>query len=498
MRDEQRVCLLTAADMDLADLLKDDGARVPAAAAQIAVAELACDSRAVSPGAVFFALPGSELDGARFAGDAVAAGARAVVAGEDADIADGLGVPVIRVADPRRALALAASRHYGRQPQAVAAVTGTSGKTSVVTFLRQIWATAGLASASIGTVGVVAPGAADYGGLTTPDAICLHETLARLADDGVTHAAMEASSHGIEQRRLDGVRLTAAAFTNLSRDHLDYHGTMEAYLAAKLRLFDTVLPDEGTVVVDADEETAVPAADVARARGLKLLSVGRAGSDIRLERVETARLRQTLLVDFGEGRVEVALPMAGVFQVSNALVAAGLAVACGLPAGDAVSAISSLTGAEGRLQPATDNGKGASVFIDYAHKPGAIRSTLASLRPFTTGKLIVIIGAGGDRDPGKREMMGAAAAEAADVVIVTDDNPRSEDPAAIRRALLRGAPQATEIGDRGEAIRTAIAMMGKGDVLVIAGKGHEPGQIVGDVVHPFSDIEEARAALGET
>ncbi|MCC0017068.1 MAG: UDP-N-acetylmuramoyl-L-alanyl-D-glutamate--2,6-diaminopimelate ligase [Rhodobiaceae bacterium] len=462
-----------------------------------AVSCLVLDSRKAAPGCVFFALPGVAADGAKFAAAAVAAGAVAVVAGTDANIDQAaLGeATLVHVGDARRAVALAAARFSGRQPETMAAVTGTSGKTSIVTFLRQIWAAGGYSAASIGTVGVVAPGIADYGSLTTPDPIALHETLAKLADLGVTHAAMEASSHGIEQRRLDGVRLKAAGFTNLSRDHLDYHPTMEAYLAAKLRLFETLLPDEGIAVIDADEATAVPVGQAARARGLKLLTVGRAGDTIRLERVETARLAQHLTVDCGDGRFEVTLPMAGVFQVSNALVAAGLAIATGMAPRAAVEAIGFLTGAEGRLQPATDSGKGASVFIDYAHKPGAIRSTLDSLRPFTTGRLIAVIGAGGDRDPGKRELMGQAAAEMADVVIVTDDNPRSEDPAEIRKAVLKGAPQALEIGDRREAIHAAIAMMEKGDVVIIAGKGHETGQLVAGVMHPFSDLETAREAL---
>ncbi|MFN0264298.1 UDP-N-acetylmuramoyl-L-alanyl-D-glutamate--2,6-diaminopimelate ligase [Tepidamorphus sp. 3E244] len=461
------------------------------------ITALALDSRKARAGSAFFALPGVAVDGARFAGAAVQAGAAAVIAGREAELDESVlgDATIVRVDDPRRVTALAAARFAGRQPETMAAVTGTSGKTSIVTFLRQLWAAGGHNAASIGTVGIVAPGISDYGSLTTPDSITLHETLASLAGQGVTHAAMEASSHGIEQRRLDGVKLKAAAFTNLSRDHLDYHPTMEDYLAAKLRLVDTLLPDDGIVVVDADEPTAEPAAKAARDRGLKLLTVGRAGDAIRLERVETARLSQTLTVDCGDGRVEVTLPMAGVFQVSNALVSAGLAIATGMSPRAAVEAIATLEGAEGRLQPAAAEGKGASVFIDYAHKPGAIRSTLQSLRPFTTGKLIAVIGAGGDRDPGKRELMGEAAAEMADVVIVTDDNPRSEDPAEIRKAVLKGAPNATEIGDRREAIHAAIAMMEKGDVVIIAGKGHENGQLVAGVMHPFSDLETARDAL---
>ena len=479
--------------MVLDALLADsDASEMPAG---IAVSGLSADSRQIAPGWVFFALAGSRAKGADYAGDAVSRGAVAIVAEPDAALGGMADVPVIRVADARRALALAASRFHPRQPDTIAAVTGTSGKTSVVTFLRQIWTFNGLQAASIGTVGVVAPGMADHGGLTTPDPVALHKTLDELAGGGVSHAAMEASSHGIEQRRLDGVRLSAAAFLNLSRDHLDYHNDMESYLAAKLRLFDTLLPDSGTVVVDAGEPTAEPAAGIARSRGQTLMTVGRGGDALRLERVETERLRQILTVDFGSGRQEVSLNMAGSFQVSNALVAAGLAMATGVPAADAVAALPQLAGAEGRLQPVAEAGRGASVFVDYAHKPEALRITLSALRPFVTGKLIVVIGAGGDRDSGKRRLMGQAASDEADVVIVTDDNPRSEDPALIRRAVLEGAPEATEIGDRGEAIHEAVRLMGPGDAVVIAGKGHETGQTVGDTVLPFSDFDAARDAL---
>jgi UDP-N-acetylmuramoyl-L-alanyl-D-glutamate--2,6-diaminopimelate ligase len=479
--------------MLLNELLRECGAdSVPS---DVSVMAISADSRAVAPGAAFFALAGSHAKGADFASDAVTRGAVAIIAGLDASLPSSLSVPVIRLSDPRRALALAASRLHPGQPAKMAAVTGTSGKTSVVTFLRQIWAANGLAAASIGTIGIVAPGKADYGSLTTPDPVALHKNLASLAADGVTHAAMEASSHGIEQRRLDGVRLTAAAFLNLSRDHLDYHPDMESYLAAKLRLLDTLLPETGTVVIDAGEPTAAPAGDVARARGQTLMTVGRGGDTLRLERVETERLRQILTVDFGAGREEVVLNMAGSFQVSNALVAAGLAVATGLKPADAIRALPQLIGAEGRLQPVETSGPGASVFVDYAHKPEALRITLAAIRPFVTGKLIVVIGAGGDRDPGKRPLMGQAATAEADIVIVTDDNPRSEDPQVIRKAVLDGAPGALEIPDRAEAIGKAISRMGSGDAVVIAGKGHETGQIVGDTILPFSDFDAARAAL---
>lgn len=464
------------------------------AAAEIGISGITSDSRLVKPGCLFAALHGSRSDGAAFAADAVAAGAVAIVAAHEARIGD-LAVPVVKTADPRRTLSLTAARFYGRQPETMVAVTGTAGKTSVAAFTRQIWRNAGLSAASIGTTGVEAPGRNDYGSLTTPDPVELHRLLAELADDGVTHAAMEASSHGLDQRRLDGVRLSAGAFTNLGRDHMDYHPDMADYHRAKLRLFDTLLPKGAPAVIFADDEWSKRTEDAARAAGLDVLTVGRNGSFITMKRVEHERHRQRAEVAIGGDIIEFILPLAGDFQIANALVAAGLAIATGTEAQMAIAALETLEGAPGRLDLAGTTSDGAPVYVDYAHKPDALRNVLQSVRPFTTGRVIVVFGCGGDRDAGKRPIMGEIAAELADIVIVTDDNPRSEVPETIRAAILTASPGALEIGDRREAIRYAVSLLGAGDTLIVAGKGHEPGQTVGSETHPFSDHEEVRAAL---
>jgi len=455
---------------------------------------LTADSRAVRPGMLFAALPGTKSDGARFIPQAVEAGAAAILMGEQA-LPGELSIPVIRVGDPRHTLALIAARFYARQPRTVAAVTGTNGKTSVSVFLRQIWERAGYKAASLGTIGLVSPGGAVTGTLTTPDPIQLHEIMADLAGDDVTHLALEASSHGLEQRRLDGVRFAAAGFTNLSRDHLDYHLTLQEYLRAKLRLFDTLLPKGAAAVTDADQAEAAAVQKIAKERELDYFSVGRNGETLKILSVTRMHDGVRLLIEaFGEKRY-VALPLVGHFQISNALVAACLAIATGVEALKALDALSELKGASGRLELVGAHPTGAQVYVDYAHTPDALSNALRALRPHAKGKLIVIIGAGGDRDPGKRPLMGQAANENSDRVIVTDDNPRSESPAAIRRAVLGGAPDADEIADRRAAIRTAVAALKEGDILLIAGKGHETGQTVGDKVLPFSDQDEARAAL---
>ena len=458
---------------------------------------IASDSRRVRPGFVFFAVPGTKADGLAFIGPAITAGAVAIVAERQPPQAIP-GVAFVLVDDVRRALALAAAALHARQPATIVAITGTSGKTSVAAFCRQIWQRLGHAAASVGTIGIVAPNASVYGSLTTPDPIGLHESLDALAGEGVTHLALEASSHGIEQKRLDGVRLAAAAFTNLSRDHLDYHQTLDAYLAAKLRLFDTLLPSGGTAVVNADSDVAERVVAACRARGLKVATVGRTGVAIRLVDVarEDLAARLSLVVD---GRAMTAsLPLAGDFQVSNALVAAALCIATGDPAEAVLDALATLEGAPGRLELVGRRGA-APVFVDYAHKPDALDNVLATLRPLTRGRLALVIGCGGDRDQGKRPIMGEIASRLADRVIVTDDNPRSEDPRAIRRAILEGTRSGTaeivEIGDRASAIEQAVAALEEGDSLVIAGKGHETGQIVGDKVLPFSDLDCARLAL---
>jgi UDP-N-acetylmuramoyl-L-alanyl-D-glutamate--2,6-diaminopimelate ligase len=390
-----------------------------------------------------------------------------------------------------------ASRFHSRQPESLVAVTGTSGKTSVVAFARQIFEAAGKSAASIGTLGVVSRAWSENGSLTTPDPVALHKMLDRLAGAGVSHAAIEASSHGLDQRRLDGLRLVAAGFTNLGRDHMDYHATVADYLAAKLRLFATILPGDGTAVIDMDGAHGEEVAATATARGQNLLRVGRSGRELRLLEVSAEGFRQRLVIEAFDKRHDVLLPLAGAFQASNALVAAGLAVAAGIEVETALGALDTLVGAPGRIELVGRKANGAMIFVDYAHKPEALETVLQALRPMTGGKLFVVFGAGGDRDPGKRPLMGAAAARLADTVIVTDDNPRSEMPTEIRKAIMTGAPKAIEIGDRGRAIREAIAMLGPGDVLCVAGKGHETGQIVGGLRLEFSDHDVVRDVLVE-
>jgi UDP-N-acetylmuramoyl-L-alanyl-D-glutamate--2,6-diaminopimelate ligase len=466
-------------------------------AADLDIEGLTSDSRQVAPGFVFVAIPGVAADGAKFAASAVAAGAVAVLASDDADLSPIEGqVAIIRSANPRRALALMAADFFGRQPECAVAVTGTSGKTSVVEFTRQIFASVGKQAASVGTIGIVKPDGGRYGSLTTPDPVSLHKTLAELADEGVSHVAFEASSHGLDQHRLDGVKLTAAAFTNLGRDHLDYHADLEDYLNAKLRLFKELLQPGKTAVINADgaEHDRVEAA--ANERGLKVLSVGKAGKDIEVVSIAGDGFAQKLQISNGIETFDVRLPLIGDYQVENALVAAGLAIAAGIAPKKAIEALGTLKGVPGRLEIVGEAG-GGLVVVDYAHKPEALSAALAGVRPFVKGKLVCVFGCGGDRDRGKRSIMGKIACEDADEVIVTDDNPRSEDPASIRAEILSGCPGAREIGDRREAIETAVGTIGPGDVILIAGKGHETGQLVGDTLLPFSDHEVAREAIAK-
>jgi UDP-N-acetylmuramoyl-L-alanyl-D-glutamate--2,6-diaminopimelate ligase len=478
--------------MKLATLFPED---TIGAAADVEVTGIAFDSRKVRPGAVFFAVPGSKADGARFARAAAEAGAVAVAA--EQPIAN---VPAqtifIRVGNVRRALALAAAALYPRQPATIAAVTGTSGKTSVASFTRQIWSALGYAAASVGTIGVTSPKGEVYGSLTTPDPVELHRTLDTLAGEGVTHLALEASSHGLDQHRLDGVRVAAGAFTNLSRDHLDYHPTLEAYLAAKLRLFEALVEPGGTAVIDVDGTYAAQVVMAVARRGLSLMTVGRRGEDIQLVDGSVEGFAQVVTMRHGGIDYRVRLPLVGAFQVENAAVAAGLAIATGSEPGRVFAALEDVKGASGRLELCGTR-RGAPIFVDYAHKPDALAKALDALRPYAPGRLVVVFGCGGDRDKGKRPLMGEIATAKADRVIITDDNPRSEDPAAIRAEILAAAPGAMEIGDRAQAIRAGIAMLDKGDVLLIAGKGHESGQIVGDTVLPFQDQEVVAAALKE-
>ncbi|MBI1384291.1 MAG: UDP-N-acetylmuramoyl-L-alanyl-D-glutamate--2,6-diaminopimelate ligase [Rhizobiales bacterium] len=468
--------------------------------AGIEIAGLTADSRQVKPGWLFVAVPGSKADGARFIPDAIAAGASAVIHGPDAQLPPPPPRPFafIRSKDPRRLLARAAACfHYG-QPEVTVAVTGTSGKSSVADFTRQIFTAAGFEAASLGTLGVARADGTVYGSLTTPDPVTLHRTLADLARDGVTHLAFEASSHGLDQRRLDGVRLTAAGYTNLGHDHLDYHPSIEDYLAAKLRLFDTLLSAGQTAVVCADGARSADVVRAARGNGLAVMTVGIAGADLRLERTRREGFRQHLEVRHAGGLVPVTLDLIGTYQATNALVAAGLAVAAGVDTERAVAAIGGLRGVKGRLEVIGNRNGGVAV-VDYAHKPDALAAALEALRPFVTGRLICVFGCGGDRDRAKRPVMGGISTRLAGVTIVTDDNPRTEEPAAIRSEILAGAPGAIEIGDRGAAIRAGVEMLQPGDVLLIAGKGHETGQIVGDKVLPFSDqdvVAEAIAAMG--
>ncbi|NLS04683.1 UDP-N-acetylmuramoyl-L-alanyl-D-glutamate--2,6-diaminopimelate ligase [Rhizobium sp. P32RR-XVIII] len=457
------------------------------------ISGLSADSRKIEAGMAFVAVAGSKADGASFIADAARQGAALIVSSQPVEAS----VPVLPVKEPRRFLSVAAANFYRKQPETMVAVTGTAGKTSVASFTRQIWTYAGHPAAMIGTTGVVSPTRNQYGSLTTPDPVSLHKLLADLADEGVTHASMEASSHGLDQCRLDGVRLSAAAFTNLGRDHMDYHPTVESYMAAKMRLFDTLLPKGSPAIIFADDAWSEQAIKAAREAGHDVRTVGRKGDYLTLKRVEHFRHKQIAEVHAGDEIFEVDVPLAGDFQVANALVAAALAMSTGVPAKTAMAALEKLQGASGRLELVGHTKDGALAYVDYAHKPDALANVLESVRPFTTGRVIVVFGCGGDRDRGKRPIMGEIACRLADVVIVTDDNPRSEDPATIRAEIMAAAPCATETPDRSKAIYQAVEMMKSGDTLIVAGKGHEEGQTIGSVTLPFSDHAEVREALEE-
>ncbi|WP_224761019.1 UDP-N-acetylmuramoyl-L-alanyl-D-glutamate--2,6-diaminopimelate ligase [Brevundimonas aurantiaca] len=477
--------------LHLSDLLRRDLASDPI------ITGVTADSRKVAPGALFVALPGTTADGRAFIPQALGRRRRRPGAGRYARRRRaGAGDLGRRAPDLRHRRA----RFYGAQPKTCVAVTGTNGKTSVAAFCRQIWAGLGHKSASMGTLGVVGQkGDKTYAltgpGLTSPDAAEAARLMAELAAKDVTHVAVEASSHGIDQRRLDGVALTAAAFTNLTQDHLDYHGTMDAYRAAKLRLFEALLPRGRTAVLNADSDAYSAFAAASIMAGLGVMGVGERGRDLTLIGRQATPEGQRLTLDVqGEVR-DILLPLAGAFQASNALVAAGLCIAAGDRPDAVIGALEGLTGAQGRLQRiGAETGRG-EVYVDYAHTPDGLETVLTALRPHATGRLIVVFGAGGDRDRGKRPLMGEIAARLADVAIVTDDNPRSEDPASIRAQVRTGCPDALEIGDRRAAIEAAIEMMRDGDVVVIAGKGHEQGQIVGGTTHPFDDATVASEAL---
>lgn len=466
------------------------------------IAGLTADSRAVEPGFLFAALPGSEQDGRTYISEAVQRGASAVLAPPGTDLNDGRfdsdGTPIRLITDsnPRRRFALMAARFFDAQPDTIAAVTGTNGKTSVAQFAQQLWTRLGHTAGYMGTLGANAPNMEFDGSLTTPDPVRLHKMLADMAKANVTHLAIEASSHGLHQFRIDGVRLAIAGFTTLSRDHLDYHGSMAAYIAAKIRLFSDVMMAGGVAVLNADSSEFAAFDAACQLRGHKVLSYGRRGSCIQILDVQAEANNQLLdLIALGK-RHRVRLPLAGHFQVSNAMCALGLVLAGGADPVRAVEALEDLVGVPGRLERIGETTSGAPVYVDFAHTPDALETVLQALRPHTAGKLAIVFGCGGDRDKGKRRMMGDKASSLADVVYVTDDNPRSEDPSVIRKEILQGCPTATEISDRAEAISSAIQNLSSDDVLLIAGKGHETGQIVGTTVIPFSDGEVARQVLG--
>lgn len=457
---------------------------------------LTCDSRRVEPGFLFAALPGSQVDGRDYILDAMARGAIAVLAPEGTDPGlTGPEIPLLTDPNPRRRYSLAAAQFFVDQPSSVMAVTGTNGKTSVVGFVRQIMAGLGHKSASAGTLGVELsgfdknefPDLKSKFHLTTPDSVDLHRSLAELASFGIDHLAIEASSHGLDQYRLDGIKISAGAFTNLSRDHLDYHGTVEDYLAAKTRLFSELIVDGGSAVINADDLYAGAFRSAAQARGLQTVSYGKHGDEIALLALEPVKNGQQLSIRVFGSDYQIQLPLVGAFQAANALCALGLVIALGENVDNAVHQLEQLDGISGRLERVAETPNGSSIFVDYAHTPDALAQVLDALRPHTDNKLHVVFGCGGDRDKGKRPEMGAVAARLADRIYLTDDNPRTEDPSAIRAQARVTCPDATEIADRYDAISAAVNELGNGDVLVVAGKGHETGQIVGDQILPFDD-----------
>lgn len=456
------------------------------------------DSRQVAPGFLFAALPGTKTDGRLFIDDAVRQGAIAVLAPLGTQLNDNAdAVPLIVDENPHRRFAHLAARYYQTQPETIAAVTGTNGKTSVAYFLRQLWAASKRQAACLGTIGIQTADAFISSNLTTPDPAALHRSLRELADQGITHLAMEASSHGLDQFRLDGVRVGAAAFTNLTRDHLDYHGSMEVYLESKARLFADVLIDGGTAVLNAEAPEFNKLQKICTDRGHQILTYGIEQGDISCKRIIETPAGYDLDLVVNDERFIVSLPLIGKFQIENALCALGLAIATGEKPKSVVAALEKLQSAPGRMQIISGHPLGATVFVDYAHTSDALSHVLQAVRPHTKEALSVVFGCGGDRDTGKRPEMGKIAAAYSDWVIVTDDNPRTEDATEIRQQILAACPGAQEIGDRAEAIKAAVQHLKQGDVLVVAGKGHETGQTIGDDVHPFNDADEVRMAIEE-
>lgn len=473
--------------MRLTDLF--EGQNVPA---DMDITGITADSRQVRPGFLFAALQGVAHDGRDFVPQALEAGAVAILAGAPVDTGSAV---LILDAEPRLALARIAARFYPEQPEKIVAVTGTNGKSSTVDFLRQIWTFLGIRAASMGTLGAIGPeGKLDLGH-TTPDPVAIHRTLSTLAGSGVTHVAMEASSHGLAQYRLDAVRLSGVAFTNLTQDHLDYHASFDDYRAAKLRLISSLAPKDAVAVISADSPETPVFEGAAGDAGLRVLSVGWRGADLKIRELSPRATGQVIDLLHKGGEYEIQLPLIGEFQALNALAAAGLAIGLGADAEAVFKALETLETVKGRLEFVGQTRVGAPVFVDYAHTPDGLDVLLRAARPHTAGRLKVIFGCGGDRDPYKRPMMGEVAARLADDIIVTDDNPRSEDAALIRRAILEKCPNAAEIGDRAEAIAEGIRSLKAGDTLLIAGKGHETGQIVGSEIIPFSDQETAKAVL---
>jgi UDP-N-acetylmuramoyl-L-alanyl-D-glutamate--2,6-diaminopimelate ligase len=463
-----------------------------AAIKEIEISGLTCDSRKVGPGFLFAAIPGGSLDGSAFIDDALEKGASAILA--PVGVVQDRRAMVVTSNNPRRAYALMSSRFFSEQPSQIAAVTGTNGKTSVVSFARQLWTTLGSKAASMGTLGISAPDFNSPEGLTTPDPSDLHRNLSSLSKAGVEKLAMEASSHGLSQYRLDGVNVSIAAFTNLSRDHLDYHASMEEYLGAKLRLFREILPADGVAVLNADIDQYQTLCQAVECR---VLSFGKNGTDIRLDKLEAFEGGQRLdLTVMGES-YKISLPLSGAFQVENALCALGLILADGAIVDAAVTALETLEGVPGRLQHVGTRRNGAAVYVDYAHTPDALANVLKAMRPHARNRLNIVFGCGGDRDAGKRPEMGKIACDLADEVIVTDDNPRGENAAEIRAQVLAACPSAGEVGDRKKAIDQGVAALQAGDILIVAGKGHETGQIINGEVHPFDDADEIRRAIRE-
>ncbi len=469
-------------------------------AAEARITGLSVDSRLVKEGHLFAALPGVKVHGAAFITYALRMGASAVLTDREgakiaADVLADSNAALVIAEDPRQALAYAAALWFGEQSNVMVAITGTNGKTSVATFARQIWELLGRDAANLGTTGVEGAFSAPLAH-TTPEPITLHRLLKEMAIAEVTHVAMEASSHGLAQKRLDGVRLMAAGFTNFTQDHLDYHADFEDYFNAKAGLFTRVLPEEGTAVINIDDEKGPLLAELAHKRGIEVLSVGWAeGADLRLTHQRFGHTGQELRFHWQSRAYLTRLNLIGGFQAENVLLAAGLTIACGEDPAAVFDTFEELTTVRGRMQLAATRASGAAVFVDYAHTPDALATALSALRPHVMGRLIVVFGAGGDRDSSKRVLMGRAAAQNADVVIVTDDNPRSEDPSLIRAMVLQGCPQAYEVGDRAEAILRGVDLLEPGDALLIAGKGHETGQIIGDDVLPFDDVEQGSVAV---